>query len=439
MAAYWSTQEQSIRPACVLTPSSAPEVSVALKALAGSCRFAVKSGGHMAQAGAANIQGGVTMDLRNLNHSSISPDQSTVTIGPGLRWGQVYTLLAAYGLAVPGGRSAEVGVGGYRLGGGSSYFIDHGFGCDNVVAYEFVLASGAVLNVTAQAHVDLFRALKGGSSNFGIVRSFTVRTFKLNGIWGGNIFYQAERTVDQQLQAFSDFAGNKEYDTNAAMQMSISFSPSVGMNQPFYALPQVNPAALHSPQLGNQTALNTLAAFAVTNRALSPDGSRQMTWALSFENDMQTLHALYAAFDASVASIAGVAGISWSLTREPIPNAFLRASARHGANMLGIPSNPRGNPRVLCDSSFSWTNENDTALVRSAGLKFLGDITQSAEQLGTLNSWVDVNHADPTQNPIASYGSANQAFLQDVSRKYDPTEVFQRVVPGGFKVGLARR
>lgn len=132
--------------------------------------------------------------------------------------------------------------------GGSSYFIDHGFGCDNVVAYEVVLASGAVLNVTAHAHVDLFRALKGGSSNFGIVTSITVRTFKLNGIWGGNTFYQAEPTVEeQQLKAFNDFAGNQEYDTNAAVQMSISFSPSLGIvfvNQPFYALPQVNPAAL---------------------------------------------------------------------------------------------------------------------------------------------------------------------------------------------------
>ncbi|KAI4143492.1 MAG: hypothetical protein LQ341_002903, partial [Variospora aurantia] len=447
LAAYWSTQEQSLRPACILTPSSALEVSTALKIMAGACRFAVKSGGHMAQAGAANIQDGVTIDLRNLNQSSVSTDRSTVTLGPGLRWGQVYSMLAAYDLAVPGGRSAQVGVGGYLLGGGSSYFIDHGFGCDNVVAYEVVLASGAVLNVTAEAHEDLFQGLKGGSSNFGIVTSFTLRTFELKGIWGGNIFYQAEPTVDQQLRAFHEFSGNNEYDVNAAVQMSISFSPGFGIvfvNQPFYALPQVNPAALHpftniQPQLGNQTALNNLAAFAIANGALSPDGARQMTWALSFENDLRTLHALYAAFNASVASIAQVAGISWSLTLEPIPKAFLRASARLGGNMLGVPTNPRGNSLVLCDSSFTWTNENDTAVVRSAGLKLLADISKSARQLGTLTRWVDVNHADYTQDPIASYGSANQAILQDLSRRYDPTQVFQKVVPGGFKVGPKRR
>ena len=85
--------------------------------LLGTCRFAVKSGGHMAQAGAANIQDGVTIDLSNLDHFSVSRNTKFATIGPGLRWGQVYTMLARYGLATPGGRSGDVGVGGYLLGG----------------------------------------------------------------------------------------------------------------------------------------------------------------------------------------------------------------------------------------------------------------------------------------------------------------------------------
>ena len=166
--------------------------------------------------------------------------------------------------------------------GGSSYFIGHGFGCDNVDAYQIVLANGTILDVTASAHSDLFRALKGGSSNFGIVTSFQIRTFPLQGIWGGNIYFHAEPTLDQQLKAFNGFAGNDDYDINAAVQMSISFSPSVGsifVDQPFYALPQVNPPALHpftsiQPQLGNETALNTLAPFAIADAAASPDGSR---------------------------------------------------------------------------------------------------------------------------------------------------------------------
>ena len=71
----------------------------------------------MAQAGAANIQGGVTIDLSALTQFGLSKSNTSATIGPGLRWGQVYTKLAAYGQATTGGRSGNVGVGGYLLGG----------------------------------------------------------------------------------------------------------------------------------------------------------------------------------------------------------------------------------------------------------------------------------------------------------------------------------
>ena len=159
-----------------------------------------------------------------------------------------------------------------------------------------------------------------------------------------------------------------------------------------------------------------------------------MTWSLSIENDLQTLHALYAAFNASVASIADVTGIGWAVTLEPLPKTFLQASASLGGNVLGLPTSPRGNALVLCDSSFSWTNDNDTTTVRNAGMKIMNAIIPSAKRLGTYIEWDDVNHPDFTQDPIASFGPANKAFLQGVSRRYDPTEVFQKQVPGGFKV-----
>lgn len=254
----------------------------------------------MAQANAANIQDGITIDLSGLNQFVISDDKSLATIGPGLRWGEVYQKLGAYGLAFPGGRSGQVGVGGYLLGGmsiwkspnraqanrgatgGSSYFIPHGFGCDNVAAYQIVLASGNILTVTASTHGDLFKALKGGSSNFGVVTSYVIRPFPLGGIWGGNMNYLAEATVDQQLKAFNDFAGDEKFDTNAAVQMSIAFAPAIGnvfVDQAFYALPQVNPPALQpftniQPQASNETALSTLAPFAIADAMASPDGSR---------------------------------------------------------------------------------------------------------------------------------------------------------------------
>ncbi|KAF2675972.1 FAD binding domain protein [Lentithecium fluviatile CBS 122367] len=444
LSSFWSEQEQSVTPICVLRPVSGRDVSEIIRTLATApkCRFAVKSGGHMAQAGAANIEDGVTIDLSALAQFSFEQGRSRVTLGPGLRWGEVYNKLAAYGLAVPGGRSSDVGVGGYLLGGGLGYFIPYGFGCDNIVAYKVVVASGAIQNVDAVTHPELFRALKGGSNNFGIVVSFTLRTFPLGRVWGGNMVYLAAPTVDQQLKAFSDFTGNTHYDVHATVQMSISFAPSVGIifvDQPFYALPRINPPALRSftrirPRLQDQTSLTTLTAFANASGQLSPLGFRQMTWSLSVANDLETLHALFIAFNNSIPSIASVAGIAWSITLEPLPTAFLLSSAKFGGNSLGLPIRPRGKALVLCDSSFTWINENDTATVRNAGLKLLDDIIRSARQLGTYNDWVDLNHADYSQDPISSYGRANGAFMRYVSRRYDPGQTFQKQLPGGFKL-----
>lgn len=38
------------------------------------------------------------------------------------------------------------------------------------------------------------------------------------------------------------------------------------------------------------------------------------------------------------------------------------------------------------------------------------------------------------QPAIASYGPENVAFLYEVQAAYDPTHVFQRLVPGGQKL-----
>jgi hypothetical protein len=47
------------------------------------------------------------------------------------------------------------------------------------------------------------------------------------------------------------------------------------------------------------------------------------------------------------------------------------------------------------------------------------------------------NYAAGFQDVMASYGSENLEFLAEVSRKYDPTGLFQKAVKGGFKLSAA--
>jgi FAD/FMN-containing dehydrogenase len=72
---------------------------------------------HMAWAGAANIDGGVTIDLSAMKGLRVSPDKSLVSVEPGNRWWDVYSRIEPLGIAVSGGRWGNVGVGGLLTGG----------------------------------------------------------------------------------------------------------------------------------------------------------------------------------------------------------------------------------------------------------------------------------------------------------------------------------
>ncbi|KAK8043985.1 oxidoreductase [Apiospora rasikravindrae] len=133
LTSYFSAQAAAIHPACIVAPESAADVASAVQLLTGesSCLqdeidgnyrpFAVRSGGHATQADAANIDGGVTIDLRRLNSIEVSPDRSTVAIGAGNTWDHVYSHLDPANLCVNGGRTADVGVGGLVINSVDAY------------------------------------------------------------------------------------------------------------------------------------------------------------------------------------------------------------------------------------------------------------------------------------------------------------------------------
>ncbi len=94
--------------------------------------------------------------------------------------------LEQYGLAVSGGRLGPIGVPGLTLGGGIGFYGNQvGFTCDTVTNYEIVLADGAIVNVNKNSYPDLNWALKGGSSNYGIVTEFQIETIKSPSVWAG--------------------------------------------------------------------------------------------------------------------------------------------------------------------------------------------------------------------------------------------------------------
>lgn len=213
---YWSNTAK-ITPGYIVRPKSAEEVSSVLKALVSAKqKFAVRSGGHTPYAGAANISGGVTIDLGLLEWTRFDEASETVDLGPGGRWGPVYEELRKHGRVVAGGRDGHVGVAGLLLGGGKTFFTARrGFACNDVVSYEVVLADGSIVLADADNHEDLFRALKGGMNNFGIVTNLKMKTFKCGDVWAGCSFYHRD-VIPDAAEALAEFTDNipKDIDSN---------------------------------------------------------------------------------------------------------------------------------------------------------------------------------------------------------------------------------
>ena len=79
--------------------------------------FAILGGGLLPNFGVANVDGGVTINLRSLNSTTVDGSKIIASVGAGALWGNVYETLDAMNLGAVRARIATAGVGGYFVGG----------------------------------------------------------------------------------------------------------------------------------------------------------------------------------------------------------------------------------------------------------------------------------------------------------------------------------
>ncbi|MCJ1309087.1 hypothetical protein MMC25_002742 [Agyrium rufum] len=450
LAEYYSIQEASLSPSCFVAPETSQDVAEAVSTILAldNCNFAIKGRTHMPAGGAANINGGVTIDMSTLDSITVNKDHSMASVGAGASWLDVYTYLDTLSLTVAGGRNGAVGVGGSTLGGGISYFAPRvGWACDNVMNYEIVLASGKLTNANATSKPDLFRALKGGMNNFGVVTRFDLFTIPQGDIYIADI---ATADIDQRsavFKAFSDIANAKSYDIYASLVLGLTYSFGTGWTTgttAAYTKPIPNPNA--PPK--TPTTYKPLIAIPTTNTterviklgilsnetALPPlnwnfhTGTYGVTPAL--------LDDIFDTINATVHDFSVPGGVIWSIAFEPFPSVFAsHATSRTPVgNSLGT-TPAQGDAFILLITAI-WPNSTQDAVVQSVATKVSNQVNAVAKKRGLLRDYEYVNYADlGTQaDAIASYGPANVQALRAASRKYDPERVFQKRVPGGFKI-----
>ncbi|KAK9798013.1 putative FAD-binding PCMH-type domain-containing protein [Seiridium cardinale] len=438
-ASYWSTQEASLSPACVFLPQTSTEVAIFISTISNitNCNFAVKTQGHAPAAGFANIDGGVTLDLSWLNETVISDDLSTASVGPGSAWVDVYTTLNPYNKTVAGGRNGAVGVGGLTLGGGISYYSPQvGWTCDTVVNFEIVLASGDIVNANATSNCELYRALKGGGNNFGVVTKIDFTTVEAVPLRAGHLFQSQDYAV-QVLDAFAGIASAEDYDVHASIVASFSFNKTTSVwtivSVPIYTLPETDPDVYHELfAIPNITELTTVSIENISTLAAEAPYPQKYEafYTSTYAASSNLLVALFNVANKTLQSTPYPIDISVSLTFEPLPTVMTQHG--EGTNSLGT-SKSDGNGVILL-VSISWINSDSTAAAEQFGLMLLGELDEAARGLGGLHDFKYMNYADPRQDPLSTYGEANLDFLRSISVQYDPEGIFQTRVPGGFKL-----
>ena len=163
-------------PALIIRCRGAEDVAAAVGfARRHELLVSVRGGGH-GVAGLALADGGLTIDLSEMNDVVVDAEARTARVRGGCRLGDVDRATERHGLATPLGVVTRTGVAGLTLSGGIGWLRRaYGLSCDNLLSAEVVTADGSALRASADRHEDLFWAIRGGGGNFGIVTEFEFR------------------------------------------------------------------------------------------------------------------------------------------------------------------------------------------------------------------------------------------------------------------------
>ncbi|KAI8942887.1 hypothetical protein NX059_000927 [Plenodomus lindquistii] len=435
-----------LHPLCIVRPTSSHNVATAVTILRDTNRtqFAIKGGGHNANVGFNNIQNGVTFDMQSLNAVEVARGEQVVRVGAGALWQNVYDTAEKRNLTVLGGRIGVVGVPGFLTGGGVSFFSpERGWACDGVVNFEVVLASGEIINANATSHSDLFAALKGGQNNFGVVTRFDLKAFPAGPIWGGRVLYGPNATVPL-LTAYTQMKLGT-YDPYVAGWVTVRYNHTASTFNPISILwhtkPQLKPGALKDivavePQIMNgmiEAPISEHTRNASRNVIANP---QRTVWATTSFNITPTIvlriHNIWKKHVPEVSQQYAYAKPIAELTFQALP-----APPRNGSspNSFGfLPTDTPEKDLLFLQIIFTYESAAADEGFEEALKDFLKLIEDVAREDGVLHRFKYLNFAASFQDPFEGYGSEMVDKLRTVAKKYDPAGVFQKQVPGGFKL-----
>jgi hypothetical protein len=194
------------RPAAICIARSVKDVQAAIAhAREQGLRVAAQTTGHLSQA-LPSLHDALLLKLAlHDGEVAVDPVARTARIQAGARWGDVVDAVAPHGLAVMHGSSPSVGVIGYLLGGGLSFYgRRHGLAVNHVRAFEVVTPDGIAHRVDAHHNPDLFYVLRGGGGGYAIVTAVEIGLLPYAEVTAGALFFAVD-DARRVLSAWRDW------------------------------------------------------------------------------------------------------------------------------------------------------------------------------------------------------------------------------------------
>jgi FAD/FMN-containing dehydrogenase len=167
--------------------------------------LAIRGGGHNG-GGLGIADDALVTDLSAMESVRVDPEERTVRVEGGARWGDVDHVSHAFGLAVPTGIISTTGVAGLTLGGGHGYLSrKYGLTIDNLLEADVVLADGSLVKASEEENEDLFWAIRGGGGNFGVITSFLFRGNPVSTVYGGPMLWELDR-AEEIMRWYREFS-----------------------------------------------------------------------------------------------------------------------------------------------------------------------------------------------------------------------------------------
>ncbi|ODH13086.1 hypothetical protein ACO22_07616 [Paracoccidioides brasiliensis] len=410
-ASYWAQQQSDLSPSCFVVAKRSHSVSTSITVSRKTkCPFSVRSGGHSDVPGASNIEKGITIDLRSISEIDVSDDKRITYVGAGARWGEVYAKLDEMDLMV------------------------------------VVMADGRLRDVNQTSYPDLYRALRGGGNNFGIVTRFDLDTYPQGEMWSAIRTYPLD-AKEHLIEGLASFNKNAADDSDLAIITSFAYAGGQWIcgHITDYARPVPDPGLFISsfgilaniPPIRDNTQLIRLSNLSIEMIAVNPpsglrDRYATATYKNSVELQNRIVDIVVSELDRVKGEISNLEGFVCAVNFQAITLPMISKFSKRGGNILGI--SPDDGPLLLILINFTWASSSDDDIIISASESILSQSNGAAAELGLINDFVYMNYAGSHQSPFVGYGKKNLQQLRKVQAKYDPNLVFEKLQPGWFKL-----